>query len=103
MSALAPFQNSPPLIWHVSARVFEGRFFILYKMITVADVLPEAGWVGRDAILMTGINAIVYLLSTIPPYGHRFLPCVLIIPLFAIDGYLSTDGGVVQFYYQGLP
>ncbi len=27
----------------------------------------EAGWHGRDAILMTGINAIIYLLSTIPP------------------------------------
>lgn len=27
----------------------------------------EAGWVGRDAILMTGINAIIYVLSTLPP------------------------------------
>ena len=27
-----------------------------------------AGWVGRDAILMTGINACIYLLSTIPTY-----------------------------------
>ncbi|KAF7776562.1 hypothetical protein Agabi119p4_4955 [Agaricus bisporus var. burnettii] len=31
-------------------------------------VFEEAGWVGRDAILMTGINAIVYLLSTLPPW-----------------------------------
>ncbi|KAH8102523.1 general substrate transporter [Cristinia sonorae] len=31
-------------------------------------VFEEAGWVGRDAILMTGINAIIYVLSTIPPW-----------------------------------
>lgn len=31
-------------------------------------VFEEAGWVGRQAILMTGINAITYLLSTIPPW-----------------------------------
>lgn len=27
----------------------------------------EAGWLGRQAILMTGINSIVYILSTLPP------------------------------------
>ncbi|KLO09332.1 general substrate transporter [Schizopora paradoxa] len=31
-------------------------------------VFEEAGWHGRDAILMTGINAIIYLLSTVPPW-----------------------------------
>jgi hypothetical protein len=31
-------------------------------------VFEQAGWVGRDAILMTGINSIIYVLSTIPPY-----------------------------------
>lgn len=31
-------------------------------------VFEEAGWVGRDAILMTGINAVIYVLSTIPPW-----------------------------------
>ena len=31
-------------------------------------VFEEAGWVGRDAILMAGINAIIYLLSTVPPW-----------------------------------
>jgi hypothetical protein len=31
-------------------------------------VFEEAGWYGRDAILMTGINAISYLLSTIVPW-----------------------------------
>ncbi|KAI9823105.1 MAG: hypothetical protein M1826_000256 [Phylliscum demangeonii] len=31
-------------------------------------VFEQAGWVGRDAILMTGINGITYLLSTVPPW-----------------------------------
>ncbi|KAI5308220.1 hypothetical protein KEM55_006261, partial [Ascosphaera atra] len=31
-------------------------------------VFESAGWIGRDAILMTGINAVSYLLSTIPPW-----------------------------------
>ncbi|OQD97913.1 hypothetical protein PENVUL_c076G10054 [Penicillium vulpinum] len=31
-------------------------------------VFESAGWTGRDAILMTGINGISYLLSTIPPW-----------------------------------
>jgi hypothetical protein len=31
-------------------------------------VFESAGWVGRDAILMTGINALTYLASTIPPW-----------------------------------
>lgn len=31
-------------------------------------VFESAGWVGRSAILMTGINAITYLLSTVPPW-----------------------------------
>lgn len=31
-------------------------------------VFEEAGWYGRQAILMTGINAITYLLSTIPTW-----------------------------------
>ncbi|KAF8074109.1 hypothetical protein FPV67DRAFT_1480790 [Lyophyllum atratum] len=31
-------------------------------------VFEQAGWVGRQAILMTGVNAIIYLLSTLPPW-----------------------------------
>ena len=31
-------------------------------------VFESAGWLGRDAILMTGINAFSYLASTIPPW-----------------------------------
>lgn len=31
-------------------------------------VFEEAGWVGRDAILMTGINSVVYVASSVPPW-----------------------------------
>jgi len=31
-------------------------------------VFESAGWVGRSAVLMTGINGITYLASTIPPW-----------------------------------
>ncbi len=33
-----------------------------------ARVFEEAGWIGRQAILMTGINALIYLASTLPPW-----------------------------------
>lgn len=31
-------------------------------------IFESAGWIGRKAILMTGINSIIYILSTIPPW-----------------------------------
>ncbi|CBF80868.1 putative MFS monosaccharide transporter [Aspergillus nidulans FGSC A4] len=31
-------------------------------------VFESAGWAGRDAILMTGINGLTYLASTVPPW-----------------------------------
>ncbi|ORY82964.1 and other transporter-domain-containing protein [Leucosporidium creatinivorum] len=31
-------------------------------------VFESAGWIGRDAILMTGINGLIYVLSTIPTW-----------------------------------
>lgn len=31
-----------------------------------ARVFEEAGWIGRQAVLMTGINSVIYVLSTIP-------------------------------------
>lgn len=31
-------------------------------------VFESAGWAGRDAILMTGVNALSYLASTVPPW-----------------------------------
>ncbi|CAH7670951.1 general substrate transporter [Phakopsora pachyrhizi] len=42
-------------------------------------VFESAGWIGRDAILMTGINGIVYVFSTVPTWylvdrwGRRFI------------------------------
>ncbi|KAJ3918315.1 general substrate transporter [Lentinula edodes] len=43
-----------------------GVSLVLY--LTDRIVLSEAGWIGRDAILMTGINSLIYILSTIPPW-----------------------------------
>lgn len=31
-------------------------------------VFEQAGWIGRQAILMTGVNSIIYILSTLPPW-----------------------------------
>ncbi|KAF5356121.1 hypothetical protein D9756_004059 [Leucocoprinus leucothites] len=31
-------------------------------------VFEEAGWIGRSAILMAGINSVIYVLSTLPPW-----------------------------------
>ncbi|OJJ44201.1 hypothetical protein ASPZODRAFT_154151 [Penicilliopsis zonata CBS 506.65] len=31
-------------------------------------VFESAGWAGRDAILMTGVNGLTYLASTVPPW-----------------------------------
>ncbi|CAH6718448.1 hypothetical protein CLIB1444_01S06942 [[Candida] jaroonii] len=31
-------------------------------------IFESAGWIGRQAIFMTGINAIIYILSTLPPW-----------------------------------
>ncbi|KAF9569873.1 general substrate transporter [Agrocybe pediades] len=31
-------------------------------------VFEEAGWIGRQALLMTGINSVIYVLSTIPTW-----------------------------------
>lgn len=31
-------------------------------------VFESAGWLGRDALLMTGINAVIYVLSTVPTW-----------------------------------
>lgn len=31
-------------------------------------VFESAGWIGRDAILLTGINSLIYIASTIPTW-----------------------------------
>lgn len=37
-------------------------------------LLSEAGWIGRDALLMTGINALIYVASTIPTLAFNLFP-----------------------------
>ncbi|KAI4119860.1 MAG: hypothetical protein LQ345_000327 [Seirophora villosa] len=64
-------------------------------------VFESAGWVGRNAILMTGINGITYLLSTIPPWylvdrwGRRLIllsgAVAMIISLSAISYFIFID------------
>ncbi|KAI5358117.1 putative major facilitator, sugar transporter, major facilitator superfamily [Septoria linicola] len=64
-------------------------------------VFEQAGWVGRDAILMTGINGLTYLASTIPPWyvvdtlGRRFIllsgAVVMVISLSAISYFIYID------------
>ncbi|KAL8660157.1 MAG: hypothetical protein Q9226_000063 [Calogaya cf. arnoldii] len=64
-------------------------------------VFESAGWVGRRAILMTGINGITYLLSTIPPWylvdkwGRRKIlmsgAIAMIISLSAISYFIFID------------
>ena len=64
-------------------------------------VFESAGWVGRGAILMTGINALTYLASTVPPWylidkwGRRFIllsgAVAMIISLSAIAYFIYLD------------
>ncbi|CCU76056.1 monosaccharide transporter [Blumeria hordei DH14] len=64
-------------------------------------VFESAGWVGRQAILMTGINGLTYLLSTIPPWylvdlwGRRFIllggAILMMLSLSAISYFLYLD------------
>ena len=66
-------------------------------------VFEQAGWTGRDAILMTGINGITYLLSTVPPWyivdrlGRRFIllsgAVMMIISLSAISYFIYIEIG----------
>ncbi|KAK8169545.1 hypothetical protein IWX90DRAFT_485481 [Phyllosticta citrichinensis] len=64
-------------------------------------VFEQAGWVGREAILMTGINGLSYLACTIPPWylvdswGRRFIllsgAVAMIISLSAISYFIFID------------
>ncbi|KAI9831249.1 MAG: hypothetical protein M1819_005177 [Sarea resinae] len=64
-------------------------------------VFEQARWVGRDAILMTGINGISYLLSTVPPWylvdrwGRRVIllsgAVAMVISLSAISYFIYID------------
>jgi predicted MFS family arabinose efflux permease len=59
--------------------VFEGNTVLVDNVMSDLTCSTEAGWVGRDAILMTGINALIYLLATTPTWvlvdrwGRRFI------------------------------
>lgn len=64
-------------------------------------VFESAGWAGRDAILMTGINGITYLASTVPPWylvdrwGRRLIllsgAVAMIFALSAISYFIFID------------
>ncbi|EGV66607.1 Ribulose bisphosphate carboxylase large chain [Yamadazyma tenuis] len=64
-------------------------------------IFESAGWVGRSAILMTGVNAVIYVLSTIPPWwlvdgwGRKPLlmtgSVVMFVPLLVISLSLLVD------------
>lgn len=64
-------------------------------------IFESAGWIGRQAILMTGLNSLVYLASTIPPWylvdgwGRKPLlmtgSVVMGISLFIIAGSLFVN------------
>ncbi|KAG8526221.1 uncharacterized protein KY384_000214 [Bacidia gigantensis] len=64
-------------------------------------VFESAGWVGRDAILMTGINGLTYLASTVPPWyvvdkwGRRPIllsgALAMILSLSAISYFIFID------------
>ncbi|KAF9066453.1 hypothetical protein BDP27DRAFT_1330538 [Rhodocollybia butyracea] len=64
-------------------------------------VFEEAGWLGRQAILMTGINSVVYVLSTLPPWylvdrwGRRPIllsgATVMALSLFATGYFMYLD------------
>ena len=66
-------------------------------------VFESAGWVGRGAILMTGVNALTYLASTIPPWylvdrwGRRLIllsgALAMIVSLCAIAWSIYIDIG----------
>ncbi|KZF20607.1 MFS monosaccharide transporter [Xylona heveae TC161] len=64
-------------------------------------VFESAGWVGRDAILMTGVNGLTYLLSTVPPWylvdrwGRRVIllsgAVAMVLSLSAISYFIYID------------
>ncbi|KAL0470670.1 hypothetical protein QR685DRAFT_597265 [Neurospora intermedia] len=64
-------------------------------------VFESAGWVGHDAVLMTGFNGITYFLSTIPPWyivdrwGRRHIlltgAVAMVLSLSAISYFLYLD------------
>lgn len=89
----------------VSVACFSQMFAQLNGINIVSYYAPMifelAGWIGRQAIFMTGINSIVYVLSTIPPWylvdswGRKPLlmsgAIAMGIPLLVISYFLYLD------------
>lgn len=51
--------------YSAGVRRYKHRVFDIYVF---TEHSIAAGWIGRDAILMAGINSLVYVLSTLPPW-----------------------------------
>ncbi|KAJ7600760.1 hypothetical protein C8J56DRAFT_847374 [Mycena floridula] len=58
--------NGINVISYYAPKVFEGKN--MFHLLVLTYTTLEAGWKGRDQILMTGINALIYILSTLPPW-----------------------------------
>lgn len=64
------------MLYRYGKRVSVGCFSQMFAQLNGINIVSYyapmifelAGWIGRQAILMTGINSIVYVLSTIPPW-----------------------------------
>ncbi|KAH9486635.1 Sugar transporter STL1 [Psilocybe cubensis] len=52
----------------MSSQAFAQLVTVLLRRTCVLRNLVEAGWIGRQALLMTGINSLIYVLSTIPTW-----------------------------------
>ncbi|EOR01982.1 Sugar transporter STL1 [Wallemia ichthyophaga EXF-994] len=85
--SMEPDRSYTCLFKKYKARVFIAMSSQLFAQLNGINVISyymplvmiSAGWVGRDALLMTGINSLVYIASTIPPWylvdklGRRFI------------------------------
>ena len=65
-----------------------------------ARVFEEAGWIGRQAILMTGINSVIYVLSTIPTCAFSSTISTISYLKTLPDGISSTVGVVELSCFQ---
>lgn len=75
-------------------------------------VFESAGWVGRNAILMTGINALIYVLSTVAPWylvdrwGRKPIllsgALIMALALFGISFVMFLNIPSTPYYVVGL-
>lgn len=61
--------GSPPFhyLWGGTKQRGCSKVCLIGQTLKMAHSVAEAGWIGRQAILMTGFNSIIYVLSTLPP------------------------------------